>query len=147
MFWNVHNHLITMEMTKKAFERADSITGQWSAALLPAAQAQEIKGSAQIVIPPRIHGQEQMKVTLSCRGYHHALIHSNHTQNLLWGFPHCRARRFFSDLWGPLCFLMYWVWRATGATPVKENELLWFPQLPSSLCKIQGTCLDVTKPH
>lgn len=112
MFWSIHSHLITREMTKKPLKslahRADSITGQWSAALLPPAHAQEIKAALRLWFLHGSIGRSRGRSLFheTCGGYHHTLIHSNHTQNSLWGFPRGRARRSL-DLWGALCLLMY----------------------------------------
>lgn len=153
IFWNVHNHLITREMTKKALKcgHTEQILSQASDQLLYSHQHMlwRSKGALRLWFLHGSTGRSRWRSLFheTWRGYHHSVIHSNHIQNVLWGFPHCRARRFCSDLWGALCLLMCRVWRATGGTAVEENELLWFPQPPSPFCKIQGTCLDVTKPH
>lgn len=95
-------------LLKALAHRADSITGQWSAALLPPAHAPEIKAALTLWFLHGSIGRSRGRSPFheTCGGYHKTLIHSNHTQNWLWGFPHGRARRSL-DLQGASCLLMY----------------------------------------
>lgn len=135
---------MTQKPLKVPAHRTDYITGQQSAVSFPQ-YIQEIKRSVKIMILAWIHRKEQLKVALPWDVQDTiTLIHSNHIHNSRPGFPHCKARRVFEDLWEGLYLLIYQVWRATKVTPVEENKLLTFPPALSTFCKIQRICLDVT---